>query len=94
MDASKALQELEALIKQAKAIMGKYKKSLNAHRSTEKRKANGVKGGRKRVRDDYLIKSLRDRGVTIREIALKAGTSTTAVQRSLEEWDKLNPRTP
>ena len=45
----------------------------------------GKKLGRPKKRDDQKIRSLRNQGYSLREIAKLAGVSTTAVQRGLKE---------
>lgn len=61
------------------------RKKANANASREKAKANGVKMGRKKKRDDNKIKALRILGFSIREIAFQTGVSTAAVQRTLND---------
>lgn len=63
------------------------KKRQNAINSAMKAKANGNKGGRKKIRDDKKIRQLRLSGLTIRQIAAEVNLSTTAVQRSLKETE-------
>lgn len=61
-------------------------KKENALASIEKAKANRTMG-RKKIRNDKQINELRARGLTIRQIALKIGLSTTAVQRGLRTME-------
>lgn len=60
------------------------RKVANARASLAKMRANGKNGGRPKVRDDARIKELRNKGLSIREIAQACGVSTTAVQRGLK----------
>jgi DNA invertase Pin-like site-specific DNA recombinase len=60
-------------------------KSENARVSQMKAKAKGTRLGRPKTRDDDLIVKMREAGVSIREIAIKTGTSSAAVQRALKE---------
>lgn len=46
-------------------------------------RAKGKRLGRPKVRDDEVIRALRAQGLSIRQIAAQAGTSTTSVQRAL-----------
>lgn len=62
----------------------KRRKAENARASLAKAKANGNRPGRRKVRDDALIKQLRKDGLVIREIAALVGLSTTAIQKSLK----------
>ena len=63
------------------------RKKQNAINSLAKARANGTKLGRKKIRDDDLIKNLRAEGFSIREIAFIAKVSTAAVQRGLKAQD-------
>lgn len=57
----------------------------NALNSQAKAKRNGNKLGRKKIRDDGLIRWYRrHKGLTIRAIAEKTGISTASVQRALK----------
>jgi DNA invertase Pin-like site-specific DNA recombinase len=60
------------------------RKVTNARASSLKAKERNHKLGRKKIRNDEEIYSLRCNGHTIREIAEKIQLSTTAVQRSLK----------
>ncbi|MGZ3742812.1 MAG: hypothetical protein ACXWRE_03730 [Pseudobdellovibrionaceae bacterium] len=60
-------------------------KSENAKISQMKAKAKGTRLGRPKTRDDNLIRKMRSAGASIREIAIKTGTSSAAVQRALKE---------
>lgn len=74
-------------------FLKKLAKQENARNSSIKAKKNGNrKGGRNKKRDDILIKSLRESGLTIRAIAKQSGVSTTAVQRSLKAGLKSGSR--
>jgi DNA invertase Pin-like site-specific DNA recombinase len=66
--------------------LGEFEKSLLRERTImglEHAKARGVKLGRRKERDDEAIWSLRDKGLSIRQIAKELQISTTAVQRGL-----------
>lgn len=76
---------LESLFKSWQTFK-KNRKITNARASSIKVKAKNVKfkTGRPKIRNDKEIHKLRVAGYSIREIALKIGLSTTAVQRSLK----------
>lgn len=57
----------------------------NARISREKAKQAGNSLGRKKVGDAKQIISLRNNGLSIREIAAATGCSTTAVRRRIKE---------
>lgn len=55
----------------------------NANASVKKAKANGNSVGRKKLRNDALIISMRQDGHTLRSIAEYTGVSIASVQRAL-----------
>ena len=59
-------------------------KSENAKVSQMKARASGIPLGRPKKRDDLIISSLRQQGLSIRDIAARTGVSTAAVQRSIK----------
>ena len=67
--------------------LGEFEKSLLKERTImglQHAKARGVKLGRRKERNDEAIWALRDKGMSIRQIARELGFSTTAVQRGLK----------
>ena len=62
----------------------KKRKIENANRSLAKAKERGTRMGRPKIRNDERIKELREKGLSIREIAYEIGMSTAAVQRGLK----------
>lgn len=74
------------LRKITKAVLEKKRKlkADNARASLAKAKANGKICGRKKMRDDDLIKRLRAQGLSIRAIAREINMSTGAVQKGLK----------
>lgn len=82
------LDAISSTLKDLTLIIGRIKKRINAYATATKMQARGTKPGRHKKRDDKLIASLRDRGMSMRAIAKLAGVSTTAVHRSL--WEREN----
>ncbi|HXH75055.1 MAG TPA: recombinase family protein [Bacteriovoracaceae bacterium] len=69
--------------------LGEFEKSLLRERTMlglEHARSKGIKLGRKKLRDDVAIHSLRKEGKSIREIARNLKISTTAVQRGLKSF--------
>lgn len=60
-------------------------KSENARVSQMKARAKGSRLGRRKTRDDEAIIRMRKAGASIREIAIKTGSSSAAVQRALKD---------
>ena len=83
------LQVFYSLVNQMKRLIGRALKRENAFASIAKAKANGSKLGRKKIRNDKRIRSLRAQGFTIRQIARLEKVSTGAVQRGLKCGDAL-----
>ncbi len=75
-----------SLLKQAITVLNRQKKRANALASVRKAIERGSHLGRKRKRNDKAIWKLRDKGLSMRAIAKLEGVSTTAVQRSLNEF--------
>lgn len=59
-------------------------KSENARVSQMKARSRGSRVGRRKTRDDQAIIKMRSEGASIREIAIKTGTSSAGVQRALK----------
>lgn len=59
------------------------RKIENAKFSVFKTRSRNNKAGRRLLRNDGLIRKLREEGLTIRQIAVRIGLSTAAVQRGL-----------
>ena len=66
-------------------VFGKVAKRQNAKNSSDKRKENGTKAGRKRTFNYSDIRKLRDKGMSYRAVAKEIGCSTTAVQRAMRD---------
>ncbi len=62
----------------------KRRKTANAYATQKKCVERGTKRGRPTKRNDEMIWALRDKGLSLREIALQCRVSTAAVQRSLQ----------
>ncbi len=86
IDTDSSVQDFSIKIEKAWDNFKKNRKITNARATTAKVKSQGkkVQTGRKKQRDDDVIRSLRKAGLTIREIAKRINLSTTAVQRSLK----------
>lgn len=80
------LAAIKQALKDIGEVLGRVGKRQNALNSAAKAKANGNHPGRKKLRNDEIIRKLRRRGLSIRAIAKLEGVSTTAVQRALSVY--------
>lgn len=76
--------ELSKALKYTNPEEYKRRKIENGRLSLSKARANGTKVGRRRTRNDSLVRELREKGFSMRKIAIEAKCSVGSVQRALK----------